>query len=285
MSAHSPDGSDGPEAPEAADPVMLAVLSNRGRDATPLSPDQERLLDDWVAGRLAPAEAERAAALTKQNTLAAERVLERRLLEAARQSPPVPQGLARRVLEAAPPSRTSAPAGWWRAPDRWRWQGLAGAIVLAGVVAVVGVPLWQQAMQGGESMQVAMVTINDRNPLFEPSDVRMRGPGPQPGPVVEQRFHDVEVPTSILKGLLAAAASPRSAASREIEPYLSMSGDGRPAHVIVDAALKAKIDASAGGEPMLVRIYDLEDPRAADIRPLVGQLPKGRRIYLLTLKP
>ncbi|HEX9525550.1 MAG TPA: hypothetical protein VF949_21430 [Reyranella sp.] len=282
MSERPPDGSDGPE---AVDPVMLAVLSNRGRDATLLSSDQERLLDDWVAGRLAPEQAERAAALAKQNTLAAERLLERRLLEAARQSPTVPQDLEERVLKAAPLSRISAAAGWWRSLGRWRWQGLAGAVVLAGVVAVVGVPLWQQTMQGGESMQVAMVTINDRNPLFEPSDLRMRGPGPQPGPVVEQRFHDAEVPTSILKGLLAAAASPRSAASREIEPYLSMSGDGRPAHVIVDSALKAKIDASADGERMLVRIYDLEDPRAADIRPLVGQLPKGRRIYLLTLKP
>jgi hypothetical protein len=282
MSAHPPDGSDGPE---AVDPVMLAVLSNRGRAATPLSSDQERLLDDWVAGRLAPEDAGRAAALTKQNTLAAERVLERRLLQAARQGPAVPQDLAARILGAAPPPRISAPASWWRSLGRWRWQGLAGAVVLAAVVAVVGVPLWQQTMQDSGPMQVAMVTINDRNALFEPSDVRMRGPGPQPGPVVEQRFHDVEVPTGILKGLLAAAAAPRSAASREIEPYLSMSGDGRPAHVIVDSALKAKIDASAGGERMLVRIYDLEDPRTADIRPLVGQLPKGRRIYLLTLKP
>ena len=282
MSAHPPDGSD---EPEAVDPVMLAVLSNRGREATLLTSDQERLLDDWVAGRLAPAEAERAAALTKQNSLAAERVLERRLLEAARQSPPVPQDLTARVLKASPAAKTSASGGWWRSLDRWRWQGLAGAVVLAGVVAVVGVPLWQQAMQGGDSMQVAMVTINDRNALFEPSDVRMRGPGPQPGPVVEQRFHDVEVPTSILKGLVAAAAAPRSAASREIEPYLSMSGDGRPVHVIVDSALKAKIDAGGDAERMLVRIYDLEDPRTADIRPLIGQLPKGRRIYLLTLKP
>ena len=282
MSAHPPDGSD---EPEAVDPVMLAVLSNRGHEATPLSADQEGLLDDWTAGRLAPEQAARAAALTKQNSLAAERVLERRLLEAARQSPPVPQDLTARVLKASPAAKTSASGGWWRSLDRWRWQGLAGAVVLAGVVAVVGVPLWQQAMQGGDSMQVAMVTINDRNALFEPSDVRMRGPGPQPGPVVEQRFHDVEVPTSILKGLLAAAAAPRSAASREIEPYLSMSGDGRPVHAIVDSALKAKIDASGDAERMLVRIYDLEDPRTADIRPLVGQLPKGRRIYLLTLKP
>src|SRR5260370_20307073 len=86
MSERPPDGSDGPE---AVDPVMLAVLSNRGRDATLLTSDQERLLDDWLAGRLGPAEAERAPALTKRNSLAAERVLERRLLEAARQSPTV----------------------------------------------------------------------------------------------------------------------------------------------------------------------------------------------------
>jgi hypothetical protein len=282
MSAHPPDGSD---EPEAVDPVMLAVLSNRGREATPLSADQEGLLDDWVAGRLAPEQAARAAALAKQNTLAAEHILERRLLEAARQSPPVPQGLTARVLKANPPPKASPSSGGWRPLGRWQWTAIAGALALAAIVAVVGVPLWQQTMQDGDSMQVAMVTINDRNPLFEPSDVRMRGPGPQPGPVVEQRFHDVEVPTGILKGLVAAAASPRSVASREIEPYLSMSGDGRPAHVIVDSALKAKIDASAGSERMLVRIYDLEDPRAADIRPLVGPLPKSRRIYLLTLKP
>src|SRR5258708_29088518 len=125
MSERPLEGGDGPE---AVDPVMLAVLSNRGRDATMLSSDQERLLDDWVAGRLAPAEAERAAALAKQNTLAAERVLERRLLEAARQSPPVPQDLAGRILKASPVAKASPTGGWWRSLDRWRWQGLAGAV-------------------------------------------------------------------------------------------------------------------------------------------------------------
>ena len=56
MNARPPDGSD---EPEAVDQVMLAVLSNRGRDATLLSAEQERLLDDWVAGRLTPDDAER----------------------------------------------------------------------------------------------------------------------------------------------------------------------------------------------------------------------------------
>ena len=282
MNARPTDGSD---EPETVDPVMLAVLADRGRDATPLTSDQERLLDDWVAGRLAPEQAERAAMLVKQNTLAAERVLERRLLQAAEASPSVPQDLADRILKSSPPPRPAASASWWRSLGRWRWPGLAGAVALAAIVAVVGVPLWQQTMQGGGPIEVAMATIADRNALFEPSDVRMRGPGPQPGPVVEQRFRDVEVPMSILKGLLAAATAPRSEASREIEPYLSLGGDGRPSHVIVDTALRAKIEAGGSGERMLVRIYDLEDPRATEIRPLVGPLPKGRRIYLLTLKP
>ena len=197
----------------------------------------------------------------------------------------MPQELTARVLGASAAPKAAPSGGRRRLFDRWQWAGLAAAVALASIVAVVGVPLWQQAMQGGGAIQVAMVTISDRNPLFEPSDVRMRGPGPQPGPVVEQRFRDVEVPTSILKGLSAAAAAARTAASREIEPYLSLSGDRRPSHVILDSALKARIDASKDDERMLVRIYDLEDPRAADIRPLVGPLPTGRRIYLLTLKP
>ena len=281
MNARAPDGSD---EPEAVDQVMLAVLANRGREATVLSADEERLVDDWVAGRLAPDEAERAARLVRQNALAAERVLERRLQEAARQSPPVPQELTARVLKANAAAKASPSGGWWRSFGRWQWTGIAGAVALASIVALVGVPMWQQTMQDGRTIQVAMATINDRNPLFESSDIRMRGPGPQ-APAVDQRFRDVEVPTSILKSLSAAAASSRSAASREIEPYLSLSGDRRPALIILDSALKARIDVGGDGERMLVRIYDLEDPRSTDIRPLVGPLPTGRRIYLLTLKP
>src|SRR3981189_3873906 len=100
MNARAPDGSD---EPEAVDQVMLAVLSNRGRNATPLSADQERLLDDWVAGRLTPDDAERAAALVRQNALAAERVLERRVQAAASESPPVPPQLPAQILTASVP--------------------------------------------------------------------------------------------------------------------------------------------------------------------------------------
>ena len=282
MSAHPTEGSDGPE---ATDPVMSAVLSNRGRAATPLSPDEERLLDDWVAGRLAPAEAERAASLTRQNSLAAERVLERRLLEAARQSPPVPQEARGTGPEGEPANqsravrRLVAPARPLAVDDHRRRAGTGGDRGGGGRAVVAAGHAGRRFHAGRHG--------DDRRPQCAVRALRRSHAWARPAarPVVEQRFHDVDVPIGILKGLLAAAAAPRSAASREIEPYLSMSGDGRPAHVVVDSALKAKIEAGADGERMPVRIYDLEDPRAADIRPLVGQLPKGRRIYLLTLKP
>ena len=59
------------------DRAMLLALSHRQRDSTPLSLDQERLLDSWMADRLPPIDADRAAELTKHNRFAAERILER----------------------------------------------------------------------------------------------------------------------------------------------------------------------------------------------------------------
>src|SRR5918993_3464279 len=205
MNARPPDGSD---EPEAVDQVMLAVLSNRGRDATVLSAEQERLVDDWVAGRLGSDDAERAAALVGQNAQAAERVLEGRLQAAARESPPVPQQLTAQILQASAPVKASAIGAWWRSLGRWQWSGIAGAAALASILVVAGLPVLQQMTGGGGPLQVAMVTINDRSPLFEASDIRMRGTTPQQGDRSEQRFRDIEVPTDVLKTLLAKAAGP-----------------------------------------------------------------------------
>jgi hypothetical protein len=283
MNARPPDGSD---EPEAVDQVMLAVLSNRGRDATVLSADQERLLDDWVAGRLVPADAERAAALVKQNTLAAEHVLERRLHAAASESPAVPRRLTAQILKASARRKASAGA-WWRSLGRWQWTGIAGAAALASILVVAGMPVLQQMLSGGGPLQVAMVTINDRSPLFEASDLRMRGTGTPPGPPAGQRFRDIEVPASVLRSVLSAATTPSAAVAREIEPYLPAPGDasGLPVRVVVDAALREKVDALQASDRVPVRVYDLRDPRAADIRAAIGTLPDSGRAYLLTVKP
>jgi hypothetical protein len=283
MNARPPDGSD---EPEAVDQVMLAVLSNRGRDATVLSAEQERLLDDWVASRLAADDTERAAALVRQNTLAAERVLERRLQSAASESPPVPQQLTARILNASAPPKGTVLGAWWRALGRWQWTSVAGAAALASILVVAGMPVLQQMMSGGGPLQVAMVTINDRGPLFEASDLRMRGTTPPPGPVAGERFRDVEMPTGLLKEFVATTGQPKSATSREIERYVlgtSATAD-RPVRVIVDSSLKQRID-TADRDRMFVRVYDLSDPRSADVRSLVGLPPGSERAFLLTVRP
>ena len=271
---------EGSEEPEAVDPVMLAVLANRGRNATLLSPEQERLLDDWVAGELAPEAAERAAELVRRNALAAERVLERRLLDAAHRSSPVPQALEPRILGGASAARSSPLAGWWRSLGRRQWLGIASVVALACVAAIAVAPMLQQTMP----VQVAMVTIADRNPLFESSDIRMRGTGQQQVPPSDQRFRDVEVPTSLLRAILAAAdGSAQAAAVREIEPYLPNAK--QPLYVIVDSTLRQRLDTDAGRDRLSVRLYDLNDPRTSDIRSLVGTVPEGRHAYLVTVKP
>lgn len=284
MNARPPDGSD---EPEAVDQVMLAVLSNRGRDATLLSVDQERLVDDWVAGRLAPSDAARAEALVRQNSLAAERVLERRLQSAASESPPVPQHLTAQILRASAPPKASTIGAWWRSLGRWQWTGIAGAAALASILVVAGMPMLQQILSGGGPLQVAMVTINDRSPLFETSDIRMRGTTPQPGDPSEQRFRDIQVPTAVLRSLLATAAAPSGGVAPEIEPYLpkSTNDNDHTTRVIVDAALKEKLEANDGRPQMTVRLYDLKDPRAANLREIAGPLPNSQRLYLLTVKP
>jgi hypothetical protein len=275
---------------------MLSVLSNRGRDATVLTAEQERLLDDWVAGRLAVADVERAAALAKRNTLAAERVLERRLQQAAERGPAVPERLRARVLASHFPPKASAVGAWWRSLRRRQWLAIAGAVALASIAVVVAGPVLQRAILGGAPLggapgqgapvQVAMVTIGDRSALFEPSDVRMRGAPPQPAPA-DQRFRDVDMPAGILRDVVAQAGRPvQGDLRRQLEPYLpnAAAGAGRSLKLIVDAGLRQRLDTGTGADRP-VRIYDLADPRAADIARMLNVAPDGGLAYLLTTRP
>ena len=93
-------------------------------------------------------------------------------------------------------------------------------------------------MSGGGPLQVAMVTINDRGPLFEASDLRMRGTTPPPGPVTGERFRDIEMPTALLRDLVATTGQPKSATAREIERHVLGAGEtaDRPIRVIVDSS-------------------------------------------------
>ena len=100
MSAASNDSdmnrSGEPDDLAAVDHALLLALTRIRHDSAPLSASQEQLLDDWLDGRLPATEAGRAVALIKQNGLAAEHVLERRLVAAANSGAEVPAALSAR---------------------------------------------------------------------------------------------------------------------------------------------------------------------------------------------
>jgi hypothetical protein len=271
-----------PVSPEGAepDPVMLALLANRRRSTNRLSAGQERLIDEWVAGRLPPEQAEQAETLTRDNAWAAERVLERRLITAADAGPAVPEGLTRRVLTDVPSMAAPARPAGWRSLRR-SWIGLLGIVAMAAVLAVAMMPLLESHFRGEAAMQVALATIGDRSALFEPTDLRMRGPSPS---LADRRFRDIEMPTGLLRDLVQAGegASLAPATRRALGAYLP-EGPNSPPRVILDSALKDAL-GRVTEDSVPLRLYDLADPRAADIRKLLG-LPEQGKAWLLTVKP
>ena len=132
----------------------------------------------------------------------------------------------------------------------------------------------------------AWATLEDRSALFEASDVRMRGA--QSSVSASPRYRDVEIPTELLKQLIASAAKGEADTIRPQNlSFLESStpNNGAPMRVVVDAALAAKVNSVPGRDRTIVRVYDLQDPQTADVRSTLGALPFTGRLYFLTLKP
>ena len=263
---------------------MLAILANGGHGGSPLTEPEKLLLDDWMDGRLAadsPAQ-QAAATLARRKALAAEWLLERRLVDLAARCPEPPGFVAPRV--ALPPPTLPGRRPWILPP--WRWPALAGGLVLASALAVVSVPLLQEAWRGDAAVQLALVTIADRGALFEPSDIRMRGGERTAVPATERRFRDLEIPAETLQSLFPQAGLPSSSRTRDLEAALRIGPRRDPARILVDATLRARADASPPGASLPVRLYDLDDPRAAPLRAALGtSVPADRKAFLLTARP
>lgn len=270
--------------PSPGDRALLAALSSHRRGGRPLTADEERLLDSFALGALAGEAEERAAGLVRANVHAAERVLERRLIAAAGHGPAVPDQLARQVLR--PAKRLPAAEGGPRVKRRWAWGrwrvSLLGAA--AAVLVVLVVAAWP-LLRGGEGgrLQVAVLEIADRSALLEPGDLRRRGPDATAG-LPDRRYRDVEVPVTLLHGVLAAAGGglPRDVALR-LADFLPPPGSAGPHRVVIDeAARRAAAGRESGTLPL--RIYALTDPRSADLRLLAGT-PAGAATWLITVRP
>jgi hypothetical protein len=283
--------------PRQIDRAMLLALSHHQRDSTPLSLDQERLLDSWIADRLLPIDADRAAELTKHNRFAAERILERRLISAANEGPDVPSTLAARVLRASRPPRRGTGRIFnlqWPTLSGWQWSGLGAAVAATAVVAVFGFQFWQAQLRPDKSFQIAMVTIEDRSVLSEGTR-RTRGIQPQaPSPSLgekpfESRYRDIDIPTALLRNAITTASAHKGEVERsELMNYLRAQNDAfdNRAHILIDSALAESLSKKSDERNSIqVRVYDLDDSRAANIRSKIKLLQADAHFILLTLKP
>jgi hypothetical protein len=280
------------------DRAMLLALSHSQRDSRPLSVDQERLLDSWIADRLPPADADRAAELTKHNRFAAERILERRLVSAANEGPRVPGTSAARVLRASRPPRRGAGGIFnlrWPTLSGWQWSGLGVAVAATAVIAVFGFQFWHDQLRPEQSFQIAMVTIEDRS-VFAEGARRTRGIQPQaPAPYTsladkpaESRYRDIDIPIVLLRKAITGVSAHKGDVERtELMNYLHARNgafDNR-ASILIDSALGESLSSKPDERNSIrVRVYDLDDQRAANIRSKIKLPQADAHFILLTLK-
>jgi hypothetical protein len=289
---------------EEGDTSLMAALFNRRRQWLPLSPDQTRMVDEFVAGRLDGEAAAAAERLVRENAFAAERVIERRLLQQAESSPEPPRALTESILNAAEraatrrdPVKRPLAVAWLS----WRTVGVVGAAAAAMVLgaelllnpALSPTGTRHEAKEANNApndpasaVQVAMATIADRDLLLEPSDAKLRGEAgrsstgnvsprkaPETSASVIPRFYDIEVSSEVLAGWLARARAGSSISSAELAPLVGgvqTFKSSRNTAILFDEALRTRIVDTPPGVPKQtsvsrLRIYDLGQQPADDL--------------------
>lgn len=286
-----------PDDPDEIDRAMLSAISRRQRDNTPLSFDQERLLDDWIAGRLPQNDADRAAELTSHNIFAAEHILELKLIAAANEGPDVPSALSKRILNASGPKTSGLGKLFrieWPTLSAWQWSGLGATAAAIAVVGVFGLQMWQLHLRSDQSFQIAMVTIEDRSVLLEGPAYRTRGrrqqdPAENPPSMPKGYFQDVEVPIALLRGAInGSPIDKQSTQYSELVAILRTQAQWLDEHavVLIDSALAAGISGNANERTNIqIRAYNLDDANAVGIRNKIRSLPTNKHSILLTLRP
>ena len=294
----APDGlepplPDGPDDLKPIDQAMLLAIGRHKGSNVPLSVDQERLLDDWIAERLSPEDADRAAELTKRNGFAAEHVLERRLIAAADTGGGVPSALSARVLTAANlatsrPAQAEPRASWFRLPSfsglQWSAAGAAFAALVA--VAVISFQQLQERSRSGQRIQFAMVTIDDRGAL---SPTRMRSLGNQPTASAENVFRDIDIPADVMRrAVTSTGGDDRSAIASQLMSYLPQPANPatRRVQILIDSVLAERLVGEWRTRTVVpLRVYDLDDARTGPIRSAIRTQAADGALILLTVRP
>jgi hypothetical protein len=304
---------------------LMAALFNRRRQWTPLSSDQIKIVDEFVAGQLAGEAASAAERLVRENAFAAERVMERRLLQQAESSPTPPRALTESILrkaEKAAARRSPVKRPFGAALLSWKIAGVAAA---AGAAMVLGGGLLLNLVRDPSasrtdtavseriatvpSIQVAMATIANRDLLLEPSDVKLHSDAgrsstsnanprkaPETSESIVPRFYDIEVPSDLLASWMARARGGSPIPSAELEPLVgglqTFNSLGNIA-ILFDEALQTRLpQPTPPGVPkqtsvMRLRVYDLRQQPADDLLKAI-RIKTTQRLapgYFVTLRP
>jgi hypothetical protein len=304
---------------------LMAALFNRRRRWLSLSSDEIKIVDEFAAGQLAGEAAAVAERLVRENAFAAERVMERRLVQQAEASPAPPRALTERILgqaEGLTARRSPINRPFAAALLSWKVAGVAvvtvAAMVLAGELLLnpmrtpSGNPTDTAVAERSATVplvQVAMATIANRDLLSEPSDMRLRSepgrsstgnanPRKEPGTSesVVPQFYDIEVPSDLLAGWMARARSGSEIASAELEPLvegIQTFNSSRNMAILFDEALQARLpQPTPSGVPkqtsmVQLRIYDLGQQPTGDLLKAINVKTTQKLApgYFATLRP
>ena len=289
-----PNGSDRPDNGGGAGPTspsdeaFLFAIAGQPKAATPLSVEQEALLDAWMSGSLDAERTRQAAQLIRTNKFARDFVLGQRLQWAASQGPPVPEALDRKILSRSRQVGAGPVVGWRVHLQRlgfWQVIGSAAAVTAAILAFVFAEQLRLLPQPTTDKVQIAMATLSNRSALVEGSEVVVRGGGTPPASREKRYLAEVNIPTEALREAVSAA----SKASVSVAPpklasvlqSLAILDKSSPTFVILDSQIGKELSRGTWASEALIRIYDLNAPQNLALRRQIANLPEERKKVLM----
>jgi hypothetical protein len=275
-----------PDDLKSIDQALLVTLTRIQRSSAPLTVGQEELLDDWVMGRLFPADVERAAALTRRNSFAAEYILERRLVAAAATAPEVPAALTSQVLKAAEPVRPAPrKVMQFRFPmfSALQWSAAGAAIAATLVAGAFGLFALRENTQSYQRVQLAMLSLDDRRTLSGAPQYRtLRRDGTTPA--VADSYRDVDIPADLLRRAISGAENANSSSvASQLSAYLPpRRATAAEPKIAIDSVLADRLSGEWSGRTIVpIRAYDLDEARLQNVRERLNtQLGAGSQVLL-----
>jgi hypothetical protein len=103
----------------------------------------------------------------------------------------------------------------------------------------------------------------------------------------ERRYRDIDIPTALLRNAITSTSAHKGNVERsELMNYLRAQNDpfDNHARILIDSALADSLSKKPDERNSIqVRVYDLDDPRAATIRSQIKKLQVGEHFIFLTL--